>query len=385
LAAFTQRDSGRWQAKVRREGWPDQSKTFRTKADAEAWARTIEREMDVDSFISRDDAERTTFAKAAERYELDVLPKQRGKLQTGQLIKRLVKVFGKYSLASITPARLSAYRDDRLKCVAPQTVVHELGMISRIFKAAAMDWGIALPKGNPVALVRKPALSNDRERRLEGGEEALLLAALRQRESVWPHAAAVLAIETAARQSELLALQWEEVDLKQRVARIRGKEGGVTKNGDTYRDIPLSKAAVALLDGLPKKTKGPVLPLSQNALKLAWERTTSSARKAHVHAQLRAKLAESGFDSDAQDREVRAVVYKKREPQAITHQLLAEIEAEDKVMVDLHFHDLRHEATSRLAEKLAMHELMKVTGHKGTRMLARYYHPRASDLALKLD
>lgn len=214
MAAFTQRSSGRWQAKVRREGWPDQSKTFRTKADAEAWARTIEREMDVDSFISRDDAERTTFAKAAERYERDVLPKQRGQLQTGQLIKRLVKVFGKYSLASITPARLSEYRDLRLKAVAPQTVVHELGMISRIYKAAAMDWGIALPKGNPVALVRKPALSNDRERRLEGGEEALLLASLRQRESVLPHAAAVLAIETAARQSELLALTWEEIDIK---------------------------------------------------------------------------------------------------------------------------------------------------------------------------
>ncbi len=54
-------------------------------------------------------------------------------------------------------------------------------------------------------------------------------------------------------------------------------------------------------------------------------------------------------------------------------------------MVDLHFHDLRHEATTRLAEKLEMHELMKVTGHKTTRMLARYYHPRAADLAKKLD
>ena len=53
-------------------------------------------------------------------------------------------------------------------------------------------------------------------------------------------------------------------------------------------------------------------------------------------------------------------------------------------MDDLHFHDLRHEATSRLAEKLALHELMKVTGHKDTRMLARYYHPRAEDLARKM-
>ncbi|MHB9102702.1 MAG: tyrosine-type recombinase/integrase [Sulfuricella sp.] len=60
------------------------------------------------------------------------------------------------------------------------------------------------------------------------------------------------------------------------------------------------------------------------------------------------------------------------------------IEASAGFMHDLHFHDLRHEATSRLAEKLALHELMKVTGHKDTRMLAMYYHPRAEDLARKL-
>jgi integrase len=54
-------------------------------------------------------------------------------------------------------------------------------------------------------------------------------------------------------------------------------------------------------------------------------------------------------------------------------------------LVDLNFHDLRHEATSRLAEKLPMHELMKMTGHKDPKMLARYYHPRAEDTAKKLD
>lgn len=53
-------------------------------------------------------------------------------------------------------------------------------------------------------------------------------------------------------------------------------------------------------------------------------------------------------------------------------------------MEDLHFHDLRREATSRLAERLEMHELMRVTGHKDTRMLARYYEPRPEDLAKKL-
>ncbi len=49
---------------------------------------------------------------------------------------------------------------------------------------------------------------------------------------------------------------------------------------------------------------------------------------------------------------------------------------------DVHFHDLRHTATSRLAEKLTnILELSSVTGHKDLRMLKRYYHPKASDLA----
>jgi integrase len=52
---------------------------------------------------------------------------------------------------------------------------------------------------------------------------------------------------------------------------------------------------------------------------------------------------------------------------------------------DLHFHDLRHEATTRLSEKLPnILELSSVTGHKDLRMLKRYYHPKAEELALKL-
>lgn len=385
MASFTQRESGKWQAKVRRDGWPAQSKTFKTKVLAEAWARSIEREMDTDSFISRNDAERTTFKAAAERYEKDVLPSKRGKAQDGYVLKRMMEEFGAYSLAAITPAKLSEYRDERLKSVSPQTVVHELGMVSRIFKAAALDWNIALPKGNPITLVRKPSIANERTRRIEGNEEKMLLDALEGCASKWPHAAAVLAIETAARQSELLALKWEEIDLEKRVARFRGKDGGVTKNGDTYRDIPLSRRAVSLLKLLPEAKRGKVLPLSQNALQLSWERAVARARKEHVHSLLRPLLAQDGFDEKVQSREISALIFKKRKPSESTLKHIADIESHDKVMVDLHFHDLRHEATTRLADKLDMHELMKVTGHKSTRMLGRYYHPRAADLAKKLD
>lgn len=57
----------------------------------------------------------------------------------------------------------------------------------------------------------------------------------------------------------------------------------------------------------------------------------------------------------------------------------------DGFLVDLRFHDLRHEATSRVAEVFSMHELAKITGNRDPRMLMRYYHPRAENLAKKLN
>jgi len=62
----------------------------------------------------------------------------------------------------------------------------------------------------------------------------------------------------------------------------------------------------------------------------------------------------------------------------------AKVRPEPKYLVDLRFHDLRHEATSRLASIFPMHELTKITGHKDPRMLMRYYYPRAKDLAKRL-
>jgi integrase len=56
-----------------------------------------------------------------------------------------------------------------------------------------------------------------------------------------------------------------------------------------------------------------------------------------------------------------------------------------RFLTDLRFHDLRHEATTRLASIFPMHELAKITGHKDPRMLMRYYHPRAEDLARRLS
>lgn len=386
MATFTQRSSGNWQAKVRRDGYPSVSKSFQTKALAEAWARSVEREMDTSSFMPSHVAEKTFFKDVAKRYRDEILPSKKGSKQDRYLLNSMVTVFGDYALSAITPTVLSEYRDARLQIVSPQTVKHELGMVSRIYQATILDWKITLPKGNPVRQIRKPVISNDRDRRLEAGEEDLLLNSLLSGcKTQWPHAAAIVAIETAARQGEILSLKWEEIFLEKQTARIRGVNGGTTKNGDAYRDVPLTNQVIALLDGLTKNKKGKVFPITKEALKKSWQRAVERGRKKHVHSLLLHMLAEKGFDEKSQQLEINALIYKKRKPSSITQELIEKIECEDKTLVDLHFHDLRHEGTSRLATKFSMHELMKVTGHKTARMITRYYHPRAEDLAKKLN
>ena len=384
MANFTQRTNGKWQAKIRRTGWPDQSKSFQTREDAKKWATAVEREMDIGAFINRNDAERTTFEAAANRYIKEVVPTKRSGDRNVYKINALIEVFGRYSLASINAAMLSDYRDERLKVVAPQTVVHEINMLSRIFKACSMDWGIALPQGLPTALVRKPAVNNARDRRLDPFEWEKLKESLKECTSPLPLAVVEFAIETAARQSEILSLVWQEVDLKKQTARLRGLDGQKTKNNDPYRDIPLTKRAVEILSALPRQIKGKVFPASQNSIKKSWQRSVDRARQRYVHETLQEALLAAGMDEKDVLAEIRALIYKKKTPLPLTLQTIAQIESTDKTLVDLHFHDLRHEAISRLAEKLQLHELMKVTGHKSSAMLARYYHPKASELALKI-
>lgn len=385
MAAIAQRENGKWQAKIRRTGAPPISKTFATKADAERWARSIERDLDTGSFLPTDEADKTIFADALDRYRREALPSQRGRAQAETRLRRLDDAFGKYSLSAISGAMIAKYRDERLQAVSPQTVVHELGQLQRIFKRAVQDWGIQLPKGIPTFNVSKPRLPSGRDRRLEAGEDAALLEQASKLEQPWVKAAVILAIETAARQSELLSLKWDHVDLSRRVARLRGIDGGPTKNGSPYRDVPLSSRAVSILNELPRSSNGKVFPITQNALQLSWERLCRSARKTHLLALLDVALVAKGMSATDVATEIRALIYKKRRPSVVTVEEWEEIERNSRFMSGLHFHDLRHEGTSRLAEKLQMHELMKVTGHKSSAMLARYYHPRAEDLAAKLD
>lgn len=202
---------------------------------------------------------------------------------------------------------------------------------------------------NPVEIIRKPQPKNARTRRIAekslpmngtlASELDLIKAAS---ESPFLPAIIDLAVETAMRRDEIAYLRWEHIDLKKRVAHLPD-----TKNGNS-RDVPLSPKATDLLKGLPRIGERP-FDVRADAITRAFIRARDRAREQY---EASCKVT-------------------NREP-------------DNRFLVDLRFHDLRHEATSRLAAIFPLHELTRITGHKDPRMLMRYYHPKASDLAKKL-
>ena len=317
----------RWQARVRRRGYPDETKTFTTRQDAEKWARSIETDIDKGQFVNVSEAQRTTFGDLIARYLAEVTVSMKGATEDTIRLKAMMrKPIARWSMANLSAARVAAYRDERIKEVSGGTVIRELAYISAIVNHARREWGINVP--NPVQMVRKPQSPQARSRVLTDEEVSKLLTALEPtgRRSHWTKPAVQLALATAMRRGELLSLRWEDVDLQNRTAFLSD-----TKNGDS-RTVPLSTAAVQVLAELPRHISGVVIPVKFFTLDAAFKR----ARK------------RAGLD-------------------------------------DVRFHDLRRTAITRMAEKLPnVIELAAVSGHKSLMVLKRYYRPSAQDLAMKL-
>lgn len=356
MATITRRGDFQWQAKVRRKGYPTQTRTFDYRADAEKWARSLERDFETTGLVDRREAERNTLRAILERYEREVTPRKKSAEIEKVKIRVILRdpVLPNLKMAALTSSHVAAFRDRRLQSVTGSTVNRELTVLSSAINHARREWGVEM--SNPLELVKRAENNKPRDRRFSDEEMKYLLAALRPTKrrddgtfapgarNIWVESLLRLAVETAMRRGELLDLHWKNVDLKARSAHLPD-----TKNG-TARTVPLSTKAVAILKALPRSFSGDVFPTSRAALRACFVRALERARKNYIE------------DCTA----------RKGKPDA-------------SFLRDVHFHDTRHEAASRMAERLSnILELSAVTGHKDLRMLKRYYHPRTSDLAKKL-
>ena len=126
MASFRQHGN-RWQARVRRQGYPDITKSFQGRQDAERWARSVESDIDRGSYVSLTEAQKTTLADLIQRYMAEVLPSMKGATEDSIRLKAICRrPICKNSIAALTPAKVAEYRDLRLTEVAAGTVVSDL-------------------------------------------------------------------------------------------------------------------------------------------------------------------------------------------------------------------------------------------------------------------
>ena len=254
-----------------------------------------------------------TIGDMMSRYLEVVTPTKRGKDQETRRLRRLMseKYLMSLSLKQAHPHTFADFRDRRIDD-GVRACQYDLVLMRHAWNMARIEWGWPL-SDNPISLIRMPKNNPPRERRLREGEFDRLRNAVGASRSwyLWP--VIVLAVETAMRRGEILGLRWENIDLDKKTVFLP-----LTKNGSS-RWVPLSEDAVSQLVKVARVNERP-FPVTDVAFRQAWDRLRHRAE-----------------------------------------------------LDDLTFHDLRHEAISRMFDSgMKIHEVMAVSGHRTASQLFRY-------------
>jgi integrase len=411
-----------FEVKIRQKGFKDQNLTVSSYEDAELLITQIESERKRGLFIDYTKGWNISFADLLRRYLLEEAPrlksfetlayrinamlkdaghsrediaeilaghrnhhpslnKMRQRKAVGNVVRKpldslcwLNKPF-----AQIVPDDINDYIEDRCQDVEPGTVDREVDIFSRVCSMAIDSWRIPIAM-SPMHGVNRPAYFNERDRRVREDEEAILMAhaleedhqrsiqlrleelmsdvrataalapSLYAKKNIIKEALATLTsvaestyelvpllatfiqfqLQTGARRGETLSLTWENLDLERQTAFLPE-----TKNGRP-RKLSLRQGLVSLLQQLPRDS-ALVFPISVSILRKAWTTICEQA----------------GFTGEK----------------------------------EMRIHDLRHEAISRVADTgtMSLVDLQAFSGHKDVRMLLRYAHLCAENMAKRLD
>ncbi|HMM74978.1 MAG TPA: site-specific integrase [Gammaproteobacteria bacterium] len=345
IQKLERKDGTRYRVLIRRAGYKTTTKVFEKKRDAEAWARSLEGNIDRVDDMPGIEARRHTLADAIDGFietydgKDSMVPSRlawwRDEYGTMPL-SRFTQAQAREGLTRLArqPAKSSAGKGrarslGRAKSKA--TINRYLGALS-----IALNWVVEELKWiarNPAKGITRGKEPRGRVRYLSDEERKMLLAACDA--SAWPQLGLLvrLALSTGARLSELLTLTWSQVDLDRGVARLFE-----TKN-DEARTLVLVAAIREQLEQVPK-------------------------------AQRTGLLFPSARDSS--------------KPRAFRHDWDAAVAAAK--LDDFRFHDLRHSCASYLAMSGASAlEIADVLGHKTLMMVKRYSHLNAAHKAALLE
>lgn len=330
--ASIRKRGAKYEAQVRRKGFQTITRSFSFKRDAQEWAREKERQADRQELpTDRKALEGTTLGNLATRYLKEVVPTKKGAASERYVLNAFKKhpICGK-PLSDLTPLDFISYRDERLKAVTPATLKRQLNTIRHLLNHAADEWDIPLRR-DLLSKIKIKGADNKRERRLRDGEYAVLSTAAEDTRNPYLMLVVDFALETAMRRGEILALRWNDIDLSRQSATIVEAKNGYSR---VIPLTPLAAQSAVVAGEVSGDTEGNslVFPVSPNAFKLAWQRMLRRA-----------------------------------------------------TITDLHFHDMRHEAISRLFELgLTAPEVASISGHRDLRMLGRYAHANHQRVREKL-
>lgn len=325
-------------------------RTFDTAREADAWLRCIDH-LD----IPEPEPPAETLATLLDRFKREEMRADGHRRGADKDIGHLNAIRNDAELSAlaaetVTRQQVRAFRDRQIaKGLAPATVVKRLNLLAAILNHAVREWDLEIAK-NPAAadaVSRPRGADKKRDRRLQPApgpesksEEMLLIGAVTNPDHPWDAWLTKWAIAQAMRLGESLALQLRDIDLKNRTVKVYGRNRRGQKN-ERHRDQegpeirPLMPEAVAILNALPK---GVGKPVPTNPVFPVGRQEAFSIRFARA-------VAKAGIDN-------------------------------------LTYHDLRHEATSRLALIFPNPlDLKRVTGHKDLKSLDRYYQPDMAALA----
>jgi len=334
---------GKWRAQVRRQGHT-LIKTFTLKHDAEVWVREAERAIDQERDPSvRRVSKQDTFASLIDLHINDLhahgKPVRRSK---DAVLTSLRKRLGDVPVSQLTRERLIAYGRERARDGAgPATLSVDISFIGTILTHAAAVHGLQVDTDavrlarvalGKMGLVGTP---KERDRRPTQDELDRLFAFFDENDRLTMPMTRIVqfAIASAMRQDEICRIEWRHLDARTRTMLIPNRKDPRRKDGNDQR-VPLLAAtgydAFALLEAQRPSPSaiGRCFPYLGRSVGTSFRRACQAL----------------GIE-------------------------------------DLHFHDLRHEATSRLFEAgLTIEQVPLVTGHKDWKMLKRYTQLRPENL-----
>lgn len=343
VATFSRLKSGSWRAQVRRKG-KYVNETFVRRKDAEEWALDIERRIDRQEPATSRAREAKLFGDliALHRQDLEEVSKKIGRSKDASL-KFLDERLGHLRLGELDRERLIKFGKERAQEGAgPVTVGIDLGYIKTILSHAAAVHGVTVSI-EPINLARIAlgrlglvGKGNERDRRPTQKELDLIIASLEanDRQQIPVDRIIRFAVATAMRQDEIARIEWRDFDPESKMLLIRDRKDPRKKKGNDQR-IPLLDVS------------------GYDACKI---------------------IEEQGRFSNI--REGRIFPYNGRSVGTAFRRQCGALKIEG-----LHFHDLRHEGTSRLFEAgFSIEQVALVTGHKDWKMLRRYTHLKPETL-----